>query len=82
MLDRVHVELQFSCSSLLIASRNYINYGLGALLALRISHTELGLMREGTVGVGRPVGYYGTQAVMLTLGGYLAYLVKDYWQMS
>ncbi|KAF2122515.1 membrane-associated, eicosanoid/glutathione metabolism protein [Lophiotrema nucula] len=63
------------------ANRKYIGYGLGALFALRVSHVEFGMMTEGSLGTGRPVGYYGTQAVMAAAAGYLAYLVKDYWQI-
>ncbi|KAF2650761.1 hypothetical protein K491DRAFT_697034 [Lophiostoma macrostomum CBS 122681] len=64
------------------ADRKYIHYALATLLALRVSHSELGLMRPGSQAPGRAIGYYGTEAVMLTLGGYLGYLVKDYWQFA
>lgn len=40
------------------------------------------MMREGSLGLGRPVGYYGTQAVVASLAGYLVYLVKDFWRAS
>ncbi|KAF2738250.1 hypothetical protein EJ04DRAFT_429256 [Polyplosphaeria fusca] len=62
------------------ADRLYINYGLGALLALRISHYELGLMQSKSQGLGRLLGYYGSQAVIATLTGYVGYLTKGYWQ--
>ncbi|KAF1934987.1 hypothetical protein EJ02DRAFT_362505 [Clathrospora elynae] len=61
------------------ANRSYINYALGALLAFRISHVEGGLMVKDAAGPGRFVGYYGTQAVLATLAGYTAYLIKDFW---
>lgn len=43
------------------ADRKLLNYAMAALLALRISHAELGLRGKGAIGLGRPVGYYGTQ---------------------
>lgn len=61
--------------------RTYINSALGVLLALRITHAELGMFQEGSLGMGRPVGYYGTQAVLASLAGYTAYLIKSYWQI-
>ncbi|KAF2000322.1 hypothetical protein P154DRAFT_522528 [Amniculicola lignicola CBS 123094] len=61
------------------ANRTYINYGLGALFALRVSHAEFGVMSEGSLAMGRPVGYYGTQAVITGLIGYVGYLVQGYW---
>lgn len=61
--------------------RKYINLGLGALFALRVSHAEFGMMLKDSAGWGRPLGYYGTQGVLAALTGYLSYLVKDYWQI-
>ncbi|KAH7138283.1 membrane-associated, eicosanoid/glutathione metabolism protein [Dendryphion nanum] len=61
-------------------NRNIINYGLGTLFAVRIGHA-LGLGAPGAMGIGRIVGYYGTQVVMTFFTGYLGYLVKDYWQI-
>ncbi|KAI8939346.1 hypothetical protein NX059_003135 [Plenodomus lindquistii] len=61
------------------AKRSYINYALGALFAFRVSHVELGLMVKGSAAPGRPVGYFGTQAVLLGLSSYAVYLIKDYW---
>ncbi|KAH7393964.1 MAPEG family-domain-containing protein [Phaeosphaeria sp. MPI-PUGE-AT-0046c] len=63
------------------ANRTYINSALGALLAFRISHAELGMFSEESSGIGRPVGFYGTQAVVASLAGYTAYLIKSYWQI-
>ncbi|KAF2129849.1 hypothetical protein P153DRAFT_225488 [Dothidotthia symphoricarpi CBS 119687] len=63
------------------ANRKFINYALGVLLALRVAHSELGLMAKDGVGIGRPVGHIGTQVVLATLTGYTAYLVKDFWQI-
>ncbi|KAF1843978.1 uncharacterized protein K460DRAFT_289220 [Cucurbitaria berberidis CBS 394.84] len=63
------------------ANRTYINYALGTLLAFRIGHAEFGLMIKDCKGLGRPLGYYGTQTVLLTLAGYTAYLVNNYWQI-
>ncbi|EDU45852.1 relative of glutathione S-transferase MAPEG superfamily [Pyrenophora tritici-repentis] len=63
------------------ANRTYINYALGTLLALRISHAELGLLIKNSMGPGRIVGYYGTQTVLAGLAGYAAYLIKDFWMI-
>ena len=60
-------------------NRQYLTAALGSLLALRVAHTELGLRRQDAMGVGRPIGYFGTLAVQVGLAGYAAYLVKGYW---
>ncbi|MCJ1387294.1 hypothetical protein MMC18_000135 [Xylographa bjoerkii] len=61
-------------------NKKALNYGMAALLALRILHVELGLYGENTVGLGRPVGYYGTQAWLAGMAAYGSYLVKAYWE--
>lgn len=66
---------------LICCTRTYINYALGALLAFRVSHAELGLMIKGSTGPGRIVGYYGTQAVLAGLAGYATYLITDFWMI-
>ncbi|KAL1800134.1 hypothetical protein ACET3X_000476 [Alternaria dauci] len=63
------------------ANRTYINYALGALLAFRVSHAELGVMVKGSTGRGRIVGYYGTQAILAGLAGYATYLITDFWMI-
>ncbi|KAF2033236.1 hypothetical protein EK21DRAFT_58963 [Setomelanomma holmii] len=63
------------------ANRTYINSALGALFAFRIGHAEFGLLAQDSKGPGRIVGFYGTQAVLASLAGYTAYLIKDYWQI-
>ncbi|KAI1384584.1 membrane-associated, eicosanoid/glutathione metabolism protein [Hypoxylon trugodes] len=50
---------------------------LSALLTFRILHVELGLING--MGIGRPIGYWGSLATIGTLGAYAAYLVKGYW---
>ncbi|KAI1089663.1 MAPEG family-domain-containing protein [Rostrohypoxylon terebratum] len=50
---------------------------LSLLLAFRIAHMGMGLM-DG-LGIGRPIGYWGTSAIIETLGGYAAFLVKGHW---
>ncbi|ORY12707.1 membrane-associated, eicosanoid/glutathione metabolism protein [Clohesyomyces aquaticus] len=60
------------------ANRKYINWGLGALFAFRVSHAELGMVMAKGFGYGRAVGYYGTEVVVAGFAGYLAYLVKGY----
>ena len=50
--------------------------------AIRIAHADGGLMREGkfgTNGVGRPIGFFGSLAVLGGLAAYAAWLVKGYW---
>ncbi|KAH6637738.1 membrane-associated, eicosanoid/glutathione metabolism protein [Boeremia exigua] len=64
------------------ANRTYLNWALGTLFALRISHVELGLMRQNSMGPGRIIGYYGSQGVLVALAGYTAYLVKDFLQIA
>lgn len=61
-------------------NRTYISAALGALFACRVGHAEFGLFAHDSAGPGRPVGFYGTQAVLAFLAGYSAYLVKGYWQ--
>jgi len=63
-------------------NRKWLNYTMGLLLALRIAHADAGLMvkgKWGDRGIGRPIGYVGTNGVLLGLSGYAAYLVKGYW---
>ncbi|TVY16070.1 hypothetical protein LARI1_G005052 [Lachnellula arida] len=63
-------------------NRKYLNYVMGAFLALRVAHVEGGLMLQGsfgTNGVGRPVGYFGSVGVVTGLAAYAAYLAKGYW---
>ncbi|KAL3419593.1 hypothetical protein PVAG01_08091 [Phlyctema vagabunda] len=47
---------------------------MGLLLTLRILHVEVGLNSPGTAGWGRPVGYLGSLAVLVGLGGYAGWL--------
>lgn len=58
-------------------NRKTIAAALSALFALRVLHTEVGLING--MGLGRPVGYWGTLATIGSLAGYAAYLVKGYW---
>ncbi|KAI1502769.1 membrane-associated, eicosanoid/glutathione metabolism protein [Biscogniauxia marginata] len=59
--------------------RRSLAAALGALFAFRILHAEFGIRRKNGMGLGRPVGYWGTIATMGGLAGYAAYLVKGYW---
>ena len=61
------------------ANRQIINYAMGTLLALRILHVELGMKGENYVGVGRPIGFFGTQGFLAAMAGYSTWLVKGYW---
>lgn len=58
-------------------NRKTITGLLSALLTLRILHAEAGLIKG--LGIGRPIGYYGTMTTIAGLAGYAAYLVKGYW---
>ncbi|OTB17861.1 hypothetical protein K445DRAFT_315599 [Daldinia sp. EC12] len=59
------------------ANQKTLSNALTALLTFRILHVELGLING--LGLGRPIGYYGTMITTLWLSGYSAYLVKGYW---
>lgn len=60
-------------------NRSYLTAALTSLFALRVAHSEFGLLQDDGNGLGRPVGYFGTIGVQLSLAGYTAYLVKSYW---
>ena len=61
------------------ANRKTLNWSLAALFVLRVAHVELGLKGENTVGWGRPIGFWGTQAFIGGVAGWCGYLVKGYW---
>lgn len=61
------------------ANRRVLTAALAALLALRVLHADLGLVRPGSIAAGRPVGYFGTCGVLGGLAGYGAWLVKEAW---
>ncbi|XXG98120.1 hypothetical protein Hte_004440 [Hypoxylon texense] len=49
---------------------------LAVLFALRILHAEFGLNnRPDALGIGRPIGYYGTMVIVGWLAGWSAWLV-------
>ncbi|KAI1617310.1 membrane-associated, eicosanoid/glutathione metabolism protein [Exophiala viscosa] len=60
-------------------NRRTITGSLAALLLFRIVHVELGLKSQGSLGWGRPIGYFGTLGFVAGMSGYAAYLVKSYW---
>ena len=60
-------------------NRKVLTGALSSLLALRILHSEFGLLGKGAMAFGRPVGYFGTVGIMGALAGYATYLVKGYW---
>ncbi|KAI9750009.1 MAG: asparaginyl-tRNA synthetase [Chaenotheca gracillima] len=79
-LENVPLALVFAgIAELNGGSRKVLNYGLAALFFFRVAHVELGLNRKGTMGVGRVVGYYGSQGFLVAVASYSAYLVKGYW---
>lgn len=62
------------------ANKKALNYGLAVLLFLRVMHVEMGLLgASNAVGIGRPIGYFGTQAWLAGFATYSTYLVKGYW---
>ena len=61
------------------ADRKYLNYAMAALFVSRILHCEVGLRSKGAMGLGRPVGYYGTQAFLAGVAAWSTYLIKGYW---
>ena len=61
------------------ANRKYLNCAMAALFVARILHSEVGLRRQGTMGLGRPVGFYGTQAFLAGVAAWSTYLIKGYW---
>lgn len=60
-------------------SRKALANALSLLFVFRVVHAEFGIMAQRSAGFGRPVGFFGTQALLIGLGGYAGYLVKDYW---
>ncbi|KAL8802529.1 MAG: hypothetical protein Q9182_003769 [Xanthomendoza sp. 2 TL-2023] len=61
------------------ADRTILNYAMAAFFAMRVGHVELGLRGKDTLGVGRPIGIFGSQGFMAAMAAYTAYLVKGYW---
>jgi len=52
-------------------STEVASYLLGGLFGLRVLHVELGLYGKGTLGYGRPIGYYGTLGIIAGVSGWL-----------
>ena len=61
------------------ANRTVLNYALGTLLVLRVAHAEFGLRGKKALGVGRPIGFFGTLGWLAGAASYSIYLVKGYW---
>ena len=61
------------------ANRKVLNYTMAALFVLRVLHSEVGIRSKGAVGLGRPIGYFGTQGIMAGVAAWSAYLIKGYW---
>ncbi|CAD6585401.1 MAG: hypothetical protein ASARMPRED_002148 [Alectoria sarmentosa] len=61
------------------ANRKVLNYAMATLFVLRIIHIEVGLKLKDTVGLGRPIGFVGTQGFIAGMAAYSTYLVKGYW---
>jgi len=62
-------------------SRKTMTAALSALVVFRLLHAEFGLMAKKAIGIGRPIGFFGTHSVVAGLAGYAAYLVKGYWEL-
>ncbi|KAF2760373.1 hypothetical protein EJ05DRAFT_484108 [Pseudovirgaria hyperparasitica] len=61
------------------ADKKYPSMAMATLFALRIAHSEAGLLGKDAIANGRPVGYFGTQAWLAGVAAYSAYLVRGYW---
>ena len=61
------------------ANRKVLNYAMATLFVLRIAHAEMGIRKEGAMGNGRPIGYFGTLGVLSGMAAYSTWLVKGYW---
>jgi uncharacterized membrane protein YecN with MAPEG domain len=59
------------------ASKKHLNWSLGTLLALRVVHCDLGLLRSGTRGFGRLVGYWGSLLWMFGVASWAAWLSNE-----
>jgi hypothetical protein len=60
-------------------SRRVLSGILGVFFVLRVLHVEVGLKGKDSIGVGRPLAYFGTLGTMASLSAWSAYLVKGYW---
>lgn len=63
-------------------NRKALSYVMALLFGLRVMHADVGLMLKGEFGsngVGRPIGFLGSHAVLGGLAGYAGWLVKGYW---
>lgn len=61
------------------ANRKVLNYAMATLFVLRILHVELGMKGKDTVGLGRPIAFWGTQGFLGGIAAYSTWLVKGYW---
>ncbi|KAF9875306.1 hypothetical protein CkaCkLH20_07126 [Colletotrichum karsti] len=59
-------------------SRKALSWFLGGFLAMRVLHADFGILSQG-IGLGRPVGYWGSVGLLSAIAGYSAFLVKGYW---
>ena len=60
-------------------SRKVLSGVLGTFFVLRVLHVEIGLKGKDSIGIGRPLAYFGTLGTMAGLSAWSAYLVKGYW---
>ncbi|KAF2101027.1 hypothetical protein NA57DRAFT_55093 [Rhizodiscina lignyota] len=61
------------------ASRKTLAYSMTAFFVLRVLHAEFGMMIQSALGLGRILGYYGTQTWLTGMAIFNWVLVKDYW---
>ncbi|RYP17099.1 hypothetical protein DL765_004718 [Monosporascus sp. GIB2] len=79
-VENVPLALIFAAAAELNGgSRRALTGALGSLFVVRVLHSEFGLLREGGMGLGRGIGYFGTLSIQLGLASYAAYLAKGYW---
>jgi uncharacterized membrane protein YecN with MAPEG domain len=80
-VENVPIALVFAAiAELNGGNKKILNYSLAALFALRVMHSEFGLLgKNDALGFGRPLGYFGTAGWTAAMAGYATYLVKGYW---
>ncbi|KAI5810538.1 MAPEG family-domain-containing protein [Pyronema omphalodes] len=60
-------------------SRRCLAWAGATLFALRVANVEFGLRAKDSKGLGRLIGYFGTNAWLAGMAGYCVLLTRDYW---
>jgi len=61
------------------ADRKVLSYAMAAFMAFRVLHVELGVLMKNSMGVGRIIGYYGTQGFFAGMRVWGLSLVRGWW---